>query len=192
MTTSEANRHKRRYESPADRSRERESVNRIINILWHNFPFIASIAETDKWSVEDKNGIDLVLSLRSQAADTFGFAQINIQAKSSESMIETFFENGKQIEKQYGHNWRDTKLIILNGQADEQFIIADFLAQLINLLEALDQNAAIDELISWLGEEVYEIYEDAVYPEQVETIMQDTYQALRGPILAWVKQLSEE
>ena len=98
-----------RVERPIDHNKDRQSVSRIINILWDSFPFISTISETNKWSSEDKNGVDLVLDLRDRAASAFGFDQIKIQVKSSEFMVQAFFEKGQQIEKQYGYNWRDSK-----------------------------------------------------------------------------------
>lgn len=165
-----------------DELKEKKFVEKVMTLLYHYFWFIETIEETERYSYLDSIGVDLVLAVCPDLADVLGFSQISVQVKSSETGVMSFFEKGQQLEKEHGHNWRDKQLVVLNAPTDSaDFFLADFIEQLLNLLEAKGaDDKVIANFFSFLPDELVEIYE--------QVVTNQVYNQYRAAMLAWVRQ----
>lgn len=132
-----------------------KSVIKVQIVLLSNFSFIKAIKETRRRGREDRQGIDLKVILHQDVAALLGFDEIRIQVKSSEYWIEEFIEKGKQINA----NWLKLKLVILNGQQTDNFIIADFITQVLFLLDAKKVSKEDkSKFMECIDSDVFEVY----------------------------------
>jgi hypothetical protein len=117
----------------SSRQVEAESVERVIYTLTKYFPF-CGYDETDHNDEEDKIGIDIVFFPDEKFTDLTGFPTINVQVKSSETGLNGFFNQGKKINGAEGYEWRQKRLVVLDAHWHEESLIADFVAQVGNLM----------------------------------------------------------
>jgi hypothetical protein len=113
--------------------KEVESVKRVIYLLSKYFP-LSGIEETKYSDNNDIKGIDLILFPNQTFTDITGFPTINVQVKSSETGLDGFLTKGKKINGENGKEWRERRLVVLNATWHEESLLADFVAQVGNLM----------------------------------------------------------
>lgn len=155
-----------------------QSEENVYQVLKQSFTFIDYIRKTERFSDEDIEGIDLILYLNRRTFALLGFSQISVQVKSSQSFIKQFFKKGVHFKRQGKFDWIERKLVILNGQESEEFIVADFLIQVINLLKALNGERLIPDFLQLIDQDLIDNY--------VQLSRTNLYQELRQEIINWI------
>jgi hypothetical protein len=170
--------HKNLENYVSSKERACESVARISFLLLKYFP-LDGIDETKPGDDDDLEGTDLFLFPNREFTDLTDCAVIRVQVKSSETGLKKFVENGKQFFGLSGEEWRDRKLIVLNGQWSETTIIADFVAQLANLRGILNNPFEMEVFLNALGE-----YPQTCYRHAINQGLLEQY---RGELYRWVE-----
>jgi hypothetical protein len=142
----------------SNRQIEMESINRVIYTLSKWFP-LCGIEKTIKDSAtEDFVGIDLILFPNETFTEITNFPTINVQVKSSEVGLDGFLEKGKRINGEEGFEWQKRRLVVLDGGWGEEPLIADFTAQVGNLMGIWNSPFEMEAFIGKLDPFVRQCY----------------------------------
>jgi hypothetical protein len=161
----------------SERAREAESVGRITHLLMTHFHF-CGVEETQHFDKDDKCGVDLFLFPDMPFTELTGFPIMRAQVKSSEAGVDGFYEKGKKINGLEGHEWRQRKLVVLNGSWAQETILADFMGQTANLMGIWDDPVKLNDFVNAFDE----------YPRLAfrRTAAKGLLKQYREPLYDWV------
>lgn len=160
-----------------------ESVATVVRLFSNKklFPWITAIEETEKFSSEDRRGFDLIFTLDNIFAELTGLPVVRVQVKSSETGVDGFLAKGKKLNGYTGRQWYEDGLILLNGSWAQESIIADFIAQLINLIGIWGNEYEMKDFLGNIHPGVVSVFEGVMAKGLLE-------QSYRTEMIKWVER----
>lgn len=168
-TYSEARRERirtRRGSAAWNQEREEDSVSHIEELLAGISFFdgrdvvgiVADMRRTEAFSPEDRQGTDLEVVFSQPFADFCGLPCVRLQIKSSEEGVEAFATKGKKKFGSTGAEWKKICRVLLDGQWADGSVVADFLTQLMNLIDIYGDEGEMADFLSCFDDRTRESY----------------------------------
>lgn len=174
----------RRGSAAWNHEREEDSVSHIEQLLAEISFFdgrdrariVQDMRRTEAFSPEDRQGTDLEVVFSRSFADFCGLPCVRLQIKSSEEGVEAFATKGKKKFGSTGAEWKRICRVLLDGQWADGSIVADFLTQLMNLIDIYGDEGEMADFLSCFDGKTRESYGRAYL--QIEQY--------RAALLEWV------